>query len=74
MSPPILIDPYQNTAAYGHFGCTEAGFAWEATGKAVELWAGGADECYFATESEILIRLFSAESGAQFAYNRFHEL
>ena len=28
---------YKQTAAYGHFGRTEPGFTWEATGKTAEL-------------------------------------
>jgi len=31
---------YRQTAAFGHFGRSGAGFTWEATGKAAELRAG----------------------------------
>jgi len=33
---------YQATAAFGHFGRTEATFSWEATDKAAELRNAGA--------------------------------
>jgi S-adenosylmethionine synthetase len=33
----LLRPVYQQTAAYGHFGRSEAGFTWESTEKAESL-------------------------------------